>query len=315
MIPTLIALCALRQDSLNWPLVPGSQFAYKGVGSNATEPAKHLSITLNPAGVNGTSVSSKTDGLSVGLPQKSAEWKTVQLAFTYTQDGTLAKFGGISIFVKQGKLWFAKKGEYSEIAPLLKDDINDVQIIKHFDSIITFVNGSRPVASLLPTAPLLPFHVGLDGWKGQIIAAAVYPRELSTDELFGNEVAVKSIAKALFADTVKATVEAELTAATPVPELERIRPYRSALLAEEYKVIRVTSGRMSSLKPGTKIRVYRYGIRSGEKTSVKDAKVGDRAEMLIQGYDTDPKFSREFQVYGLDPDITIPLYVDVTPVK
>jgi hypothetical protein len=193
--------------------------------------------------------------------------------------------------------------------------VNSVQLIKHFDSIITFVNGSRPVASLLPTAPLLPIFVGLDGWKGQIIAAGSYARELSTDELYGNEVAAKSIAKALFADTIKATVEGELTAVTPVPDLERIRPYRSALLAEEYKVIRVVSGRMSALKPGTKIRIYRYGIRSGEKTAVKDAKIGDKTQMLIQSYDSDPKFSREFQVDGLDPDITIPLYVDVSPVK
>jgi hypothetical protein len=152
-------------------------------------------------------------------------------------------------------------------------------------------------------------RVGLIGFT------EAYPRELSTDELYGNEVAAKSLAKALFADTQKATVEAELLATTPVPEIERIRPYRSALLAEEYKVIRVTSGRMSALKPGTKIRIFRYGIRFGEKTAIKDAKVGEKDEILIQSYDSDAKFSREFQVDGLDPDITIPLYVDVTPVK
>jgi len=84
---------------------------------------------------------------------------------------------------------------------------------------------------------------------------------------------------------------------------------------EEYKVLKVVSGHMSAIKPGTKIRIYRYGIKAGEKTAIKDLKLGDHAKMVIVPYDSDPKYGREFQVDTLDPDISIPLFVDVTPDK
>ena len=311
IINALVALCLMGhvQDSLHWPLVPGSQFAYNGISSTGSATTSHLNIAVKPAKASGP------DTASVTFPTGSSEWKTLQIVFTYTADGAIAKFGGIFLYAQSGHLWFIKGGNSIDIAPLVKEDLNDVQILKHNDSLLAYVNGSRAVHSIIPTAPLLPIAIGVDPWKGSIIACTSYARELTIDELFANERAAQSISKALFGDTQKVTVEAELTASTPVPELERIRPYRSALLAEEYKVVRITSGRMSTLKPGMKVRIFRYGIRSGEKTSVKDAKIGDHAEMLIQSYDSDPKFSREFQVDALDPDITIPLFVDVTPVK
>jgi len=315
MICVLAALCLQTPippipSGPRWPMVPGMQFAFDG--TTGTERPSHLSISLKPS----SAPKAASDWMEVTLPKGSGEWRTLQLVFSSSHDGTLAKFGGISLVVKNGRLWFAKQGHLSVIAPLVSDNLNDVQILKHFGgSVITYVNGSRPVASILTTAPLYPFFVGLDGWSGSIIGAAAYTRELSDDELFANEQAAKSMAKAMFADTPKVTVEGELTGMTPVPELERIRPYRSALLAEEYKVVRIVSGRMSAIKPGMKIRVFRYGIRAGEKTDVKNAKIGGHAKMLIQPYDSDPKFSREFQVDGLDPDFSIPVFVDVTPVN
>ena len=310
-ITALAALCLLApvHDSLRWPLVPGTQFAYNGINAGGTATTSHLNIAVKPPKAE------TADTAAVTFPVSSNEWKTLQIVFTYTNDGPIAQFGGIFLYAQSGHLWFIKGGNSIDLAPLAKDDLNDVQLLKHHDSLLAYVNGSRSVRSIIPTTPLLPVTIGIAPWKGSIIACASYARELSIDELYANERAAQSIAKALFADTPKVTVEGELTAITPVPELDRIRPYRSALLAEEYKLVRIVSGRMSAFKTGTKIRIFRYGIRAGEKTSVKDAKIGDHAEMLIQSYDSDPKFSREFQVDALDPDITIPLFVDVTPVK
>ncbi len=64
-----------------------------------------------------------------------------------------------------------------------------------------------------------------------------------------------------------------------------------------------------------KVRVFRWGIRAGEKTALQNAKVGDHAKMVLQPYDSDPKFEREFQVDTLDQDISALVFVDVTPQK
>jgi len=325
MTTAFAALCLLARlqgGSSHWPIVPGALFSLNGADS----PVSHAMIA-----VKGDSTGKLASGDSgsgfVGLPRGATPWKTLQIAFTYTADGTLARFGGISLVTKGGHLYYSKDGAMIEVAPLTQGESNDVQILKHYDSIHAYVNGERASRSILPTKPLLPIEVGLDTWKGKILGIAGYSRELSVDELFANEHSLLSPTKSSPAvdatpkteppgpDTAKVTVEGELTAMTPVPDIDRIRPYRSALLAEEYKVVKIVSGRMASIKPGMKIRIYRYGIRAGEKTDIKDMKIGDHAEMLIQPYDSDPKFAREFQVDALDPDITIPLFVDVTPAK
>ena len=314
LIPALLLVG--RQDSLQWPIVPGSQFAVNGITSEGSVKLEHVNVNFQPNGKTVIKRQSATgDSASVVVPGKMSAWKTLQIAFTTRGDGTLARFGRIALIIRKNHLFYAKDGKAIKVAPLIEGDLNDVQVIRHFDSIIAFVNGSRVVPSVIPTAPVMPIEIGVDGWKGSIIGTAAYTRELTVDELYANEQAAKAIAKALFADTKQATVEVELLAMTPVPELEKIRPYRSALLAEEYKVVRVVSGRMSSLKPGMKIRIFRYGIRAGDKTELKDTKLGDRSQIPIQSYDSDPKFSREFQVDALDPDISIPLFVDVSPAK
>ena len=319
MTIALAALCLMApvQTSLHWPLVPDPHFAINGIDANGAAQLAHatISIKADPLGNRKQVTDASGTSATMTLPPGSSTWKTLQIAFTYSADGTLAKFGGISLVVKGGHLWFKKDDTKLDVAPLLADDFNDVQIIKHYNSLLAYVNGARASLSILPTKPLLPLEVGLDTWKGTIIGVAGYPRELTVDEMFANENAAHSLAKSLFADTPKFTVEGELLAATPIPDIEKIRPYRSALLAEEYKVVRIVSGRASAIKPGMKIRIFRWGIRAGEKTEVKNAKIGDHHDLLIQRYDSDPKFEREFQLDNLDPDISIPLFVDVTPDK
>jgi len=298
-------------------MVGNTLFVVNGIDANGTAQLAHVKVTERHGVKEIGKATFDTSGTSatVAMPPATTPWKTLQVVFSYTADGVLAKFGGLDLAVRNGSLWFIKDGFLMKIAPLKPGDLNDVQILNHFESVLVYVNGSKQDRSVLPTKALVPIEVGLEPFKGTIIGMAAYTRELSSDELFVNDKAAQSMAKALFADTAKVTVEGELTAVTPVPELERIRPYRSALLAEEYKVVRIVSGRMSAIKPGMKIRIFRYGIKAGEKTVVKDAKIGDHHELLIQPYDSDVKFSREFQVDTLDPDISIPLYVDVTPEK
>ncbi len=305
----------LAQAALHWPLVPHPLFVVAGIDANGANPLIHAKIGDKP----GTTAIGKPKTFAHGaaanlpLPPGTAPWRTLQIVFTSTVDGTLATLGSVDLEVRKGWLLLSKAGTLIRLAQVANGDVCDVQLVRNFGALIAYINGSAVGKSMTAPGVLMPVEVGIDPWKGAVIGIAGYDRELSVDELYANARAARDMAKALFADTLKATVEGEMTAFTPVPDVERIRPYRSALICEEYKVIRLVSGRMSALKPGMKIRVLRYGVRSGEKTALKNAKVGDRAQMLIQSFDSDEKFGREFRVDDLDPDITIPMFVDVTP--
>jgi len=321
MTPAIAAIYLLagsqssNQTGLHWPIVPNPLFALNGIDANGSATLTHVKIS-GKAGV--TSIGKPHTGVdgswaSLSIPPSTYPWKTLQLAFTFSADGPLASFGGIQLCIKDGWIWFHKGQDEVKVARIKTGDLNFIQLLRERNTIKVFANGMIAPESVVTAQPLYPLEIGLDPFKGAFIGIAAYPQILSTDELVASYDAAQAIAKPLFVDTLKARVEGVLTGITPVPELERIRPYRSALLAEEYKITRIASGRMSAIKPGMKVRIFRYGIKAGVKTALKTAKIGDRAIMLIQAYDSDPKFSREFQVDNLDPDISIPLFVDVTP--
>jgi len=323
MTTALFALCLVGskqgsvQPELHWPLVPHTLFVARGIDTDGMDVLQHLRVA-EKAGVPSIGVVRTGGGgswSSIVLPSGTAPWKTLQIVFAYKTEGPLATFGGVELAIKNGILFFSRGGNGLKMAQVSSGDLNDLQIVCHNGSLLAYLNGTPATQPVAATKPLLPIEVGIDPFKGSIIGVAAYDRELSVDEIAANTRAAKSMSKMLIADTLKVTVEGVLTGITPVPELERIRPYRSALLAEEYKVVRIVSGRMSAIKPGMKIRIFRYGIKAGEKTALQNAKLGDRAKMTIQAYDSDIKFSREFQVDNLDPDISIPLYVDVTPMN
>ena len=322
MIPlAILSVClsvGFSQGPAKWPLVPNSLFAINGVATGSAM-LQHVQVSLQTTAPSPEKVAKNEPAdpttSNIALPNDSSAWKSLQILFTTTTDGTLAKFGGLSLAVKNGHLWYLKESSQLDIGALRPDGLNDIQFVKHYDSVLASINGERALQTVTPTGPLLPLQVGMDSWKGAIIGVCGYSRELTEDEIVANLHAGQSMAKALNADTKTVTINAELGALTPVPELDRIAPYRTALVAEEYTITSIQSGRMSALKPGMKIRVFRFGLIAGKKTDVANAKTGDKAQMVIQPLSSDPKFEKEFQVDNLDGDISALYFVDVTPTK
>jgi len=99
-------------------------------------------------------------------------------------------------------------------------------------------------------------------------------------------------------------LDAKLKTTTPVPDPQRILPYRNALLAQDYTIVAITKGYKKELKVGGNLRVYRYGVLNGEKTSLKDLKPGAVAHMTVQLLELDPKLKREYQLNDLDTVFT-----------
>lgn len=298
----------------HWPLVPDPLFAVNGI-AHGEAGLQHVSVAVRNDGATVVKPAELKDPTSseVTLPPGLSRWRTIEVMFTSAADGTLLSFGDLSVAVKQGRLWFARNGHMWDIAPLKADSLNDVQLVTHLDSYLAYVNGQRSAQTITVPAAIVPIQVGLDTWKGSVIGVCGYAKELSEDEVVANLHAGQAVAKAVYADTKTVTIEAELGAFTAVPELSQIAPYRSALVAEEYKILRISKGRMAALKEGMKVRIFRWGLKAGDKTDIAKIKTGDKATMVIQPLSADPKYEKEFQVDTLDGDISALYFVDVTP--
>jgi hypothetical protein len=103
----------------------------------------------------------------------------------------------------------------------------------------------------------------------------------------------------------------ELVASTPVPSATRIKPYRSALVAQEYVVRKVVKGKDADVKPKAKIRVFRWGILETKPTSIAKAKKGDKVRLTLKRLSGWVEMEREYQVDELDSDLAITYYVEV----
>lgn len=321
MLCTLSALMVLRlsyQSSASsdpkWPILPDPQFVVNGInqdGGTAQRVVIGLKALAEPeTKVQSTSIIPTTTKI---LPEPSVPWKSLEILFTGSADGTLATFGGVTVLVKNGHLGYKKDSGFLDVGPLRSDGLNDVQWVKHLDSYLVSINGEKQNQTVTPDSSTLPIQIGPDGWKAGIVGVCGYSRTLTDDEVVANQKAGFAFAKSLNADTKTVTVHAELGAFTVVPELDRIAPYRSALVAEEYTILTITNGRMSALKPGMKVRVFRWGLLAGKKTDVANLKSGDKADFVIQPLGADPKYEKEFQVDTLDGDISALYFVDVTP--
>src|SRR5579872_3525210 len=116
---TILAVAALclagagRQEpakAVKWPLVPDWTFAVNALDSGSSMPVQHVLVSVQPDAKAGTRPALDKDGsaLFLGLPPVTPAWKTLQIVFLSGGDGTLARFGGIALTVKGGRIEFTK---------------------------------------------------------------------------------------------------------------------------------------------------------------------------------------------------------------
>lgn len=128
---------------------------------------------------------------------------------------------------------------------------------------------------------------------------------VSTQQITAPSVAPKS-------SGVKITVSAVITAVTPVPDPNRVKPYLNVLIAQEWRVKSITGGKVDGVKPGTVIRVLRWGILNGKVVPViKNNKVKDAVKAKLGMFSDYPKLSREYQVDTLPENYTAPVLLEV----
>lgn len=111
------------------------------------------------------------------------------------------------------------------------------------------------------------------------------------------------------------TIEATLLAPITVPPAASIKPYRSALVAGEYTVNKVISGKDPEIKKGGKIRVFRWGILEAKPTALATLKKGAKVKLTVRPLSGWTEMEREYQVDNLEMDLKLSYYVEVVKKK
>lgn len=114
-----------------------------------------------------------------------------------------------------------------------------------------------------------------------------------------------------FQAPVAVTADLQLVATTPIPTAAKIRPYRSALVAQEYTVKTIVKGKDADVKAGSKIRVLRWGLIDAKPTKVAKAKKGDKVRLTFKRLAGWTEMEREFQVDNLESDLSVTYFVEV----
>lgn len=114
-------------------------------------------------------------------------------------------------------------------------------------------------------------------------------------------------AAAPIAAAARTTFEGRVTALTRAPTLADIRPYRQALVAYEYEVLRTIEG-----PPLTgRILVLHWGVREGRTTAPR-RRIGDAERLTVEPFDARPELEGERVVMDMD-GTGRPLYVEAAP--
>lgn len=247
---------------------------------------------------------------TLAAPKKGTGSSLVMLVKVWPSTNQIVKLGSLAIGVKEGRIvpqptpptgWLKLSAD-PNVPHVVTVVSRDKDYAVYFDGdLFTSLPGGKP---LTPSVPA-------DMRQSPLVSIAKYGRRLTLAEIRANAKAAPTYVDSLTPDTPTVTVDATLTTTTEVPDPARIKPYRNALLAQDYKIVSFVSGHAKGLKIGGKLRVFRYGIYDGKKTDIQNEKPGDKVRITVQTLDSNPTMSREYQLDNLDTDVTATYYVEV----
>jgi len=113
-------------------------------------------------------------------------------------------------------------------------------------------------------------------------------------------------------ETKSTTVQATLVDLTEVPDPQSILPYRHALIVQEYKISKVTSGTIKDVAVGSIIRVARWGVVGSKKTPIADQKKGDVLTLTLEKMSDHPTLDHQYTVDTLPSNYTAPYLLDMS---
>jgi hypothetical protein len=153
----------------------------------------------------------------------------------------------------------------------------------------------------------------LDGardWAGTLEGVAIFRRALSADEVRHDFEQYHNLTSAR-PPAPRIEVEAELLAQSPLPTLDEIKPYRSALVVYKYRVKKAISGKL----PEPEVLVAHWALLDGRPEAVTQTKPGAVARLTLEPLERNAQLQRMVRkdAFESDDDLTRPRYYDARP--
>ncbi|MDH3746465.1 MAG: PKD domain-containing protein, partial [Acidobacteriota bacterium] len=133
-------------------------------------------------------------------------------------------------------------------------------------------------------------------WGGELEGLAIYDRVLGVEEVRENflryrrELGRRPLLEGL-------VVEARLKKTSPVPSLDEIRPYREALIVEEYTIERILKGELPETSSDSLV-VASWGILDGRRVS-SGATPNEVAVLNLEPFDAQTQLESVYSANGL----------------
>lgn len=152
---------------------------------------------------------------------------------------------------------------------------------------------------------------GQRDWAGEIEGVAIYSRTLDVEEIRRDALQYLHLVKSRPA-VPRIAVEAELVARSPLPTMDEIKPYRSALAVCKY---RVAGNPPAELGGEREILVAHWALLDGRPEPIAGWKPGVKMQLLLEPVERNPQLQRFVtkDQFDSDDDLIRPRYYDVRP--
>jgi|GEM_PF-534086 len=215
----------------------------------------------------------------------------------------------------KGALWLNLNGVQTELCALPVGETSHVLVTYKLGKLKCYRNGvevlvSNAVSGDLSGYPAGNFWVGnnLDNqsWRGTVEGIALYNRALTGDEAQINANAYRALRESAPA-VQPLEVEARLIGVSKIPTLNEIKPYRQALIVNEYAVKRVVRGDYAT----PRIRVAHWAILDEVTQPIARLPIGEELRLLVEPLADQPQLEEQFTNNTLDEDFDLPLFYSV----
>lgn len=152
---------------------------------------------------------------------------------------------------------------------------------------------------------------GARDWAGKLEGVAIFNRALDADEIGRDAAHYLRLVQARSA-VPRITVDAELVARSPLPTLDEIKPYRSALAVYKYRV----SGNLPDALAGEReLLVAHWALLDGQAEPIGGWQPGMKTQLVLEPVERNAQLQRYVTKDGFDSDddLARPRYYDVRP--
>lgn len=152
---------------------------------------------------------------------------------------------------------------------------------------------------------------GARDWGGALEGVAIFSRALSAEEVGRDAAEYLRLIKSRPAPQ-RIAVDAELVARSPLPTLDEIKPYRSALVVYKY---RITGATPEALAGQSDVLVTHWALLDGRIEPIADWQPGTKTRLLLEPVERNPQLQRFVTKDEFDgeEDLARPRYYDAHP--